>query len=101
MRDIIVTLAVFGTLPFIFWRPWIGILVWCWLGYMNPHRLAWGFSTSMPFALIVALVTFTAIAISREKKEFIWTRETKLLLIFTAWMFISTLLAMYSELAWP
>ena len=52
MRDIIVTLAVFGTLPFIFWRPWIGILVWCWLGYMNPHRLAWGFSTSMPFALI-------------------------------------------------
>ena len=101
MRDIIVTLAVFGSLPFIFWRPWIGILVWCWLGYMNPHRLAWGFSTSMPFALIVALVTFTAIAISREKKEIIWTRETKLLLLFTGWMFISTLLAMYPELAWP
>ena len=101
MRDIIVTLAVFGSLPFIFRRPWIGILVWCWLGYMNPHRLAWGFSTSMPFALIVALVTFAAILMSREKKEILWTRETKLLLLFTGWMFISTLLAMYPELAWP
>lgn len=101
MRDLIVTLAVFGSLPFILRRPWIGILVWCWLGYMNPHRLAWGFSTSMPFALIVALTTFAAIAISREKKEIIWTRETKLMLIFTGWMFISTLLAMYPGLAWP
>lgn len=101
MRDIIVTLAVFGSLPFILRRPWIGILVWSWLGYMNPHRMAWGFSTSMPFAFIVALVTFAAIAISREKKEIIWTRETTLLLIFTGWMFVSTLLSMYPGLAWP
>ena len=101
MRDIIVTLAVFSTLPFILKRPWIGILVWSWLGYMNPHRLAWGFSTTMPFALIVALATFAAIAMSREKKEILWTRETKLLLIFTAWMFLSTLFSMYPELAWP
>lgn len=101
MRDIIVTLAVFGSLPFILWRPWIGILMWSWLGYMNPHRLAWGFSTSMPFALIVALVTFAAIAISREKKEIIWTRETKLLLLFTGWMFVSTLFSMYPWMAWP
>ena len=101
MRDIIVTLAVFGSLPFILRRPWIGILVWCWLGYMNPHRLAWGFSTTMPFALIVALTTFAAIAMSREKMQIIWTRETKLLLLFTGWMFVSTLLSMYPWMAWP
>ncbi|HCX34147.1 MAG TPA: putative O-glycosylation ligase, exosortase A system-associated, partial [Rhodocyclaceae bacterium] len=53
MRDIAVTLAVFGSLPFILRRPWIGILVWTWLGFMNPHRLAWGFSTTLPFAMIV------------------------------------------------
>jgi len=38
MRDILVTAIVFGTLPFILKRPWVGILLWCWLGYMNPHR---------------------------------------------------------------
>lgn len=100
MRDIIVTLAVFGSLPFILRRPWIGILMWAWLGYMNPHRLAWGFSTSMPFALIVALTTFLALLMSREKKEVIWTRETKLLLVFTGWMFITTVFSMYPWMAW-
>ena len=39
MRDIAVTAVVFGLLPFILWRPHIGILVWTWLGLMNPHRL--------------------------------------------------------------
>ena len=101
MRDIIVTLAVFGTLPFILKRPWIGILVWSWLSYMNPHRMAWGFSMSMPFAFMVALATFAGILVSREKKEILWTRETWLLLIFTGWMFISTLFAWYPGLAWP
>lgn len=101
MRDIAVTLAVFGTLPFILWRPWIGVLVWAWLSYMNPHRMAWGFSVTMPFAFIVAVTTFAAILISREKKELPWTRETTLLLVFTIWMFFSTLFADYSWMAWP
>ncbi len=101
MRDIVVTLAVFGSLPFILARPYIGILVWSWLGYMNPHRLAWGFSTEMPFAFMVALATFAAILMSQEKKQIPWTRETKLLLAFTAWMFITTVFAMYPWLAWP
>lgn len=101
MRDLIVTLAVFGSLPFILKRPWLGILMWSWLGYMNPHRMAWGFSTSMPFAMIVALTTFAAIVLSKEKKEIPWTRETILLLIFTGWMFVSTVFSMYPGMAWP
>lgn len=100
MRDILVTAIVFGVLPFIFRRPWIGILLWCWLGYMNPHRQAWGFAYDMPFAFITAMVTITAFFFSKEKKEMIWTRETILLLIFVGWMFFTTFLAFYPELAW-
>lgn len=101
MRDIAVTMAVFGALPFILKWPWMGILVWSWLGYMNPHRLAWGFSTTMPFAQIVALTTFAALLVSREAKTLPWTRESKLLLAFTVWMFMSTVFSMYPGLAWP
>lgn len=100
MRDLIVAAAVFGSLPFILYRPWFGILVWAWLGYMNPHRLAWGFATEMPFALIVAVTTFCAILMSSEKKEIVWTRETKLLLAFTCWMLLTTVFSMYPYLAW-
>lgn len=100
MRDIAVTLAVFATLPFILRRPWIGILVWTWLGFMNPHRLAWGFSTTMPFAYIVALTTMVALLFSKEEKRVPWERETKVLLAFIVWMTVTTIFAVYPSLAW-
>lgn len=100
MRDILVTIAVFGTLPFIFKRPWIGIIVWTWLGFMNPHRMAWGFSTSMPFAHIVAVTTLLAMMMSKEEKRIPWERESVVLLILVAWMVLTTLFAIYPQLAW-
>ncbi|HWR76837.1 MAG TPA: putative O-glycosylation ligase, exosortase A system-associated [Thiobacillus sp.] len=100
MRDILVTAIVFGVLPFIFKRPWIGIMLWCWLGYMNPHRQAWGFAYDFPFAFICAIVTITAFVFSKEKKEMVWTRETILLLVFVGWMLITTIFSFYPDLAW-
>lgn len=100
MRDIAVTLAVFATLPFILRRPWIGILVWTWLGFMNPHRMAWGFSTTMPFAYIVALATLIGLLLSKESKRIPWERESVVLLIFVGWMLITTIFAVYPDLAW-
>lgn len=100
MRDIAVTLAVFSILPFILKRPWIGILAWTWLGFMNPHRMAWGFSTTMPFAAIVASLTMASMLFSREEKRIPWERETVVLLIFVGWMLITTIFAVYSTLAW-
>ena len=26
-------------------RPFVGILVWCWISFMNPHRLVSGFGS--------------------------------------------------------
>ncbi|MEM6579656.1 MAG: putative O-glycosylation ligase, exosortase A system-associated [Pseudomonadota bacterium] len=100
MRDIFVTLVVIGFIPIILRRPWIGILVWSWLGYMNPHRLAWGFATTMPFALMVALATLVAMMMSKEPKRIPWTRETILLLIMIIWMFFTTTLALVPDPAW-
>lgn len=100
MRDLIVTAIILGALPFVLKRPWIGVLLWSWISYMNPHRLAWGFAYSFPFALIVAAVTVAAFLFSREKKEIPWTRETVLLLVFISWMLFTTFLAFYPEWAW-
>jgi len=57
MRDIAVTLIVFGALPYIMMRPHIGIYAWSWIGYMAPHRLGWGFATNLPFAALIGGVT--------------------------------------------
>src|SRR6266404_9971259 len=101
MRDIVLTAFIFGTLPFILWRPHIGVLVWTWIGFMNPHRLTWSFAYDMPFALIVALVTLVSLLMSREPKKIPWTRESIVLLIFLVWILLTTIQAMYPWLAWP
>lgn len=100
MRDILVTAIIFGALPFVIKRPWIGILLWTWLAYMNPHRQTWGFAFSFPFSMVVGVVTIGAFLFSNTKKELLWTRETITLLIFLLWMFITTFFAFYQQEAW-
>src|SRR5213593_2867010 len=100
MRDVVLTLVIFGSLPFILRRPYIGILVWTWIGFMNPHRLTWTFAYDMPFAMIVALFTLVGLLISREPKKIPWTRESILLLVFLTWLLLTTIQAIYPTLAW-
>src|SRR5438132_4281776 len=101
MRDVALTLVIFGTLPFILWRPHIGVLVWSSIWFITPHRRTWSFAYDMPFAMIVALVTLVSLLISREPKKIPWTRETILLLIFLGWLLLTTFNAMYPARAWP
>ncbi len=100
MRDIFVTILIFGTIPFILSNPVVGILVWCWLGFMNPHKLCWGFAQTFPFAQVVALATLFSLTLWKEPKKILWTRETRTLLLFTLWMFFTTLWALNPEGAW-
>lgn len=94
MRDILVTLLVFGSMPYILKRPYIGILVWAWLSYMNPHRLSWGFAYSMPFAQMVALVLVAAIFFSHEKIGLKYDKLLAIWAVFLVWMGITTIFAL-------
>lgn len=100
MRDLFVFAVVFGTLPFILRKPYIGIYLWSWLGYMNPHRLAWGWAYTFPFAFVVAILTLAALAFSRESKRIPWTRESIVLLMMILWMLVTTIFSLYPQLAW-
>jgi uncharacterized protein DUF5935 len=68
MRDIAITLVITVFLVYTFKRPHVGVLLWSWLGYMNPHRLCYGFAYSMPFSQITAIVTVISLLFSKEKK---------------------------------
>jgi putative inorganic carbon (HCO3(-)) transporter len=100
IRDIFVSFVVFISLPFILANPYIGVYLWSWLGYMNPHRLSWGFAFDFPFAYIIALTTLTALLFSKESKQIPWTRETLLLLGLILWMLVTTVFAFHPALAW-
>lgn len=99
MRDIIVTLTVIGVLPFILKYPYYGILAWSWIGYMNPHRLSWGFARDAPFAMIIGATTLVAMLFMKDKIRITWTRESIILLVFILWMVLTTFFATQPVLA--
>ncbi len=101
MRDLILTALVFGSIPFILRNPFIGLLMWVWLGIMNPHRFAWGFAYSMPFAMIVALCTFTAMLIHVKKlNSFPVDRVAIMLVLFVLWLGVSPLFSFHPDKEW-
>ncbi|PYM29538.1 MAG: putative O-glycosylation ligase, exosortase A system-associated [Candidatus Rokuibacteriota bacterium] len=99
-RDIILVTLIAGLLPLCFFRTWIGLLVWTWMAFMNPHRLTWDFAYSLPFSEWVAMATLGGLVFSSDRKPVVWTRETILFLALWAWFCITTLTAMYPEAAW-
>ena len=100
MRDLVVTVIIFALLPLCLARPWIGVLVWSWIGYMNPHRLTWGFAYWMPFALLTAIATLAGLPFARDRKSMPRTREVYLMLAFWALMLLTTSHAFHPEVAW-
>lgn len=97
MRGIFITLIVFGCIPLVFKRPWIGILLFSWISYMNPHRLTYGFAYSFQFALIAAVVTIIAFIIGREPKKIPATPVSILLFMFILWTSLTTITALAPE----
>ncbi len=97
MRDILVTVLILGSIPWILKRPYIGVLVYAVLSLMNPHRLTFGFAYTFPFAMVIALTTLVAMVISREKKHVPWSGTFVVWLLFVLWMNITTLFALVPE----
>lgn len=100
MRDVILLLAVVCALPICVFRPWIGILLWCWIGYMNPHRLTFGFAYDFQFAQLVGATTLVGFIFGGGRKPFIWNRETGLIVLLWVWFTFTTVFAMYPDDAW-
>ena len=99
MRDLLIALIVFGSIPFILMRPYLGLLMWSWLGYMNPYRLAYGFAYNFPWVEIIAIVTLVALIFSKESKKISVSSISVLLFLFLVWTGISTIFAVKSDSA--
>ena len=100
MRDLILLIIVFGAIPFILARPYVGVLLWVWLGLMNPHRLAWGLAASLPLSAVVAGVTDVGLLFSSERKRVTWSGMLITWVALIVWMNVSTFFALIPENSW-
>ncbi len=99
MRDLIITLIVFGAVPWIIQRPHIGILVWSWLAYMNPHRMSWGFAYNLPFSAVTALSILIGFVICKEPKRVPVNALTVVWGLFVFWLLVTTFFAVHPDAA--
>lgn len=100
MRDILVTLIVFSSLPLILKNPANGALMWVWISVMNPHTQGWGFAQTFPFAYIIAIATLASLVMTRKPKNLPMAAPTWALLALVLWMNVTTVFALFPQSAY-
>jgi len=104
LRDLALLAILAGSVPLVLVRPWIGVLLWYWIGLMNPHRLTWSFMYDFPVAMLVGAVTLVALVLAqlmgRERQLPPYSGETVLILLIAVWFTLTTANAWMPEQAW-
>ncbi|MDB5936848.1 MAG: putative O-glycosylation ligase, exosortase system-associated [Massilia sp.] len=98
MRDILVTILVFASLPLIFKKPYWGAIMWIWISVMNPHAQGWGFARTFPFAYIIAVVTLVSMVIYKGDKKLPMVPLTMVFIFFMFWMSLTSVFAIHPDL---
>ncbi len=91
MRDILLLVILIGLVPMILRRPFVGVLAWCWLSYMVPHRLAFGFMASFPSAQVIAIACLLTFFFSKEPKSIPKPSPIIWLFVLYLWMILTYL----------
>jgi probable O-glycosylation ligase (exosortase A-associated) len=101
VRDLLILVAVYTSLPLIFFSPYFGLLVYSWLAYMHPQALAWGASRVTPLSAWVATAMLAGIALAfGREKLFSFKLQTALLALLGVWISITTWRAVSIDDAW-
>ena len=66
MRDFLVVAIILGSAPFCFINPYIGVLMWYWVTYFNPHRFTWSYAYDFPVALVIAVPTLLGTVFTKK-----------------------------------
>ena len=101
MRDLILTAFILGCLPVALMRPIVGLYLYTWISYMNPHRLTWSFAFDMPFAAWAAVVTVLGIIFTRKIEMPRFNAALTLWVCWVLWMNVTYLFALEPDLAHP
>ena len=99
--DILLIALVAASLPLCVWRPWIGVLVFAWLGGMYPHRIVSGLAYDLPLSKAVAVATLVGLLFTKERYPL--PRRPEVYLLGALWLtfLASTMLAAVEpERAW-
>jgi probable O-glycosylation ligase (exosortase A-associated) len=95
IRDIIVLTILIGSVPFCFFRPFYGVLLWAVISFLNPQSLSWGAAQTFPAALVVGIPTVAGALFFTNMWRQLRSREVVFLLVLWTWFTLTTLNASF------
>src|SRR5262245_16636519 len=101
MRDILLFIFVFAGSGVALFRPFVGLLLFTFLGFFNPQSFTWSFAQSFPFSQVAALSTILGYIISSERKGLPPQREVLFIIGLCIMCVISTFLGIFPNESWP
>ncbi|MDA5193588.1 putative O-glycosylation ligase, exosortase A system-associated [Govanella unica] len=97
LRSLFIAISIFAALPVVLFKPHVGVLLWSWISYMNPHRLTYGFAYSFGFLNYIGGATILGFFIAREPKSFPRHPIVWLLLIYFLWTTVTAFFGLYED----
>src|SRR4051812_16848615 len=100
MRSLLLFMVFLSLATISLTMPSIGVLTWSWIAIMSPHRLTWDFTYALQLNLAIVIITSIAWIVSREPKRLPMSGTTMLILVFMAWLTITTMTSLTPSNSW-
>jgi probable O-glycosylation ligase (exosortase A-associated) len=83
MRSLLLFFEMLALLPIALVHPFVGVLIWDWISFMNPQQISWGLASKFPWALIAFVFTVIGWMVSPiEPKKITVTPMIVLMVLF-------------------
>ena len=83
MRSLLLLAEMIVLLPISLMYPFVGVLIWDWISFMNPQQISWGIGSRPPWGLIAFVFTVVGWVLSPlEPKKITLTPLLVLMVLF-------------------
>jgi len=97
MRSLLLLVEMVVLLPISLVHPFVGVLLFDWISFMNPQQISWGPASSLPWALIAAVFTMVGwVSSPTEPKQVTITPLIVLMALFVVGITINMPFALSS-----
>ena len=90
IRSLLLFLTVLPVLALSTALPYVGVLSWGWISFLNPHREVWGIGYNLQWNLLIAVITMGSWLVSNEPKRLRLSTPLVILAMLTIWLSLST-----------
>jgi probable O-glycosylation ligase (exosortase A-associated) len=102
LRAALLLAILIPSVPFCFFRPFYGIILWTIIAFASPQWLAWGSAYILPVAEMVAAPTLLGFAVFKASDcRRLMARESLLMVVLWIWFTVTTIVSVNTPLFMP